>query len=83
MSAIPEVYLAVVEPDLQAAPALEGGQHCPLDFPPEGLSVLDDDRGAFSHFLDGVGTAVDVGLVVVLLALALEFSVQDVDGLVG
>ena len=83
MSAISEVYLAIVESDLQTAPALEGGQHCPLDFPPQGLGVLDDNRGALGHFLDGVGTAVDVGLVVVLLALALEFSVQDIDGLVG
>ena len=83
MSSIPEVYFAIGEADLQASPALVGGQNRPFDFPPQGFGVLDDDRGALSHFLDGVGTAVDVGLVVVLLALALEFSVQDIDGLVG
>ena len=80
---IAEVHFAIGESDLQASPALVGGQDGPFDFPPEGFCVLDDDGGAHGDVLDGVSPAVDVLLVVVLLPLPLEFCTQDVNGLVG
>ena len=80
---IAEVHFAIGESDLQASPALVGGQDGPFDFPPEGFCVLDDDGGAHGDVLDGVSTAVDVFLVVVLFSLPLEFCTQDIDCLVG
>ena len=83
VSAIAEIHLAIGESDLQASPALVGGQDGPFDLPPEGFRVLDDDGGAHGDVLDGVSTAVDVFLVVVLFSLPLEFCTQDIDCLVG
>ena len=83
MSAIAIIHLAIGELNLQASPALVGGQDGPFNLPPEGFGVLDDDGGAHGDVLDGVSPAVDVLLVVVLLPLPLEFCTQDVDGLVG
>ena len=80
---IAEVHFAIGESDLQASPALVGGQDGPFDLPPEGFCVLDDDGGAHGDVLDGVSTAVDVLLVVVLFPLPLEFCTQDIDCLVG
>ena len=83
VAAIAKVDFAIGELDLQASPALVGGQDGPFDLPPEGFGVLDDDSGAHSDVLDGVSTAVDILLVVVLFSLPLHFSTQDVDCLVG
>ena len=83
MSAIAEIDFAIAELDLQASPALVGGQDGPFDLPPEGFRVLDDDGGAHGDVLDGVSPAVDVLLVVVLFSLPLEFCTQDIDCLVG
>ena len=83
VAAIAKVDFAIGELDLQASPALVGGQDGPLNLPPEGFGVLDDDGGAHGDVLDGVSTAVDVFLVVVLFSLPLEFCTQDIDGLVG
>ena len=83
MSSIAEIHLAIGELDLHASPALVGGQDGPFDFPPEGFCVLDDDGGAHGDVLDGVSTAVDVFLVVVLFSLPLEFCTQDINCLVS
>ena len=83
VSAIAEIDFAIAELDLQASPALVGGQDSPFDLPPEGFRVLDDDGGAHGDVLDGVSPAVDVLLVVVLFSLPLEFCTQDIDCLVS